>query len=137
MADDLPSFAESISRLMSEGWVVNINKEIIYLIDQSDDFDWKSTTDSVSDVLARLEKHFKKGDRVGLTINWQRESKVSVDLIVQLHSDTQFVFGAERMVIDHKVEFTDVSWYIRHLIIPVVTGLNKPRVTSISWIEDI
>ena len=136
MSANLPSFNFAISRLMDDGWSINATEKIVFLVDEIDGYDWRSTTDAVSTVMTNLEEHFKNGHRVGLTLVWRDAPETSVDFIVKLNAEVQFILGGEYKQINNNSHFADISWYVTHLAHPLEDDSVQFRTESLLWTED-
>ena len=129
-------FKEVVASFLSNGWNIDDHGAISYIpLGSNDVSQWyRSKLDKHEQILKILEEKEKKGELIGLVIMW-KESGIGCSLLFHEVGKLTFGLNVNRKFFQKNERLTDVNWYIKRLIPPLVSVGSK--VVSIKWEENI
>jgi predicted RNase H-like nuclease len=108
------SSVQVIKLLIDSGWRMNNEGGICYLpLGDKDAFDWKADLLSENDFFDLVLKKEDANEVVGVDLFW---ADTEVGVILLMHGNNKFSFGADIYRKTLAGNITDVNWYLERII---------------------
>ncbi|MEU9945580.1 hypothetical protein [Streptomyces lavendulae] len=117
----------TIGALAATGWA--LEEPLSYMVNDDDLYEWQSTTrDRTQDVLAVLDEPEHANHHVAVCIYHGEASTGGQLLFFPGHMTCSVTPTINRRYLPDLVDFTDLSWYMRTLVPPLLTvGLRAAK----------
>ena len=125
-----------VQSLVDSGWSYDDYGMITYLpLDDNDKFDWKrANLAEYLKVAEVIEKKIKKSEVVGIVLTW-KNTGIGGEFLFYQENGFLISLSSNRKTLAACYDYTDISWYIKRLIPPVIKA--GYRIESVNWKEDI
>ena len=101
----------------------------------NDAFDWqRDKSIDEEQVLTIIQAKEKKSELTGLVMT-REDSKIGCSLLYHKTGTISFGLDINRKLYSNKHRFTDINWYIDHLVSPLIA--QQITIVSIKWDEHI
>lgn len=125
-----------IQLFIDSGWSYDDYGMITYLpFNDNDKFDWRrANLTEFLEVAEVIKKKMINAEIVGMVLTWE-DTKIGGEFLFYQENDFIMSLSSNRKTLAACYDYTDVSWYIKRLIPPIIDA--GYTIESVAWKEDI